>query len=113
MTNALAGAIVPFVILLVIYLCRRCRASLAMLVSAPIAIAACAAWAIVPDLPRVVGRYGLYDRLARDPRTNIFFWHHTVDRIEGVSFWFNVAFALILLSLLLAAWRELVLSERT
>ncbi|HAS81370.1 MAG TPA: hypothetical protein DCS43_01510 [Verrucomicrobia bacterium] len=108
----LLGAAIPLLIAAIIYACKRGRASLGMLLLTPIAMVIGAVWAIIPDLPRLMGAHGLYRRLATDPRTDIFLWHYTIDQLEAATLdrlapLFNVAFALLLGILLAAAWREL------
>jgi len=112
MNQFLLGASVPYAIALLIYAGRRFRTGPVMLIVAPLMMAVGGVWAIVPDLPRILGWYELYDRLARDPRSDLFFWHYSIDQTEGLSIWFNVLFVLMLASLLMAAWRELRIRER-
>lgn len=112
MHQLLLGAALPYLIAAAIYIARRGRASLALLALTPAAMAAGAAWAAAPDLPRLLGMQTLYERLARDPRTNVFFWHYSIDQVEVDSVWYIVPLVLILASLLAAAWRELRMRER-
>jgi len=84
-----------------------------MLILGPALMGLGALWAVVPDLPRFFGFYELYHRLARDPRTDIFFWHYTIDGIEGESPWFVALLVLMLAAILFAAWRELYLLEKS
>lgn len=111
MNQFLLGASFPFIVACIVYAARRFRAGLVMLVGTPAAMALCGLWAIVPDLPRVIGWHSLYSRLAQDPRTNVFFWHYAIDRVEQDSIWFNVLFLLMFASLLAAAWREVRRAE--
>ena len=116
MHQPLFGAAIPLLIAAVIYTCRRGRAPVRLLLATPVAMLAGAVWAVVPDLPRLVGAHALYRRLATDPRTDIFFWHYTIDRMEAAFLdrWtplFNSLFALMLLLLLAVAWRELKRAE--
>ena len=106
------GAFIPFVLIAVAYALRHGRAPFAMLLLTPVLMAMGAVWAIVPDVPRLLGWHDLYMRLASDPRCDIFFWHYTIDQIEQDSSWYAVAVAAMLAALLLAAWRELNRIER-
>lgn len=77
----------------------------------------CAIWAVVPDIPRIIGLGSVYRKLAADPRTDIFFWHYTIDQIEAQTVekyipLFTALFVILIVSLLLAAWRELNQRER-
>ena len=101
------GAFIPFALIAAAYARRRCRASFAMLLLTPALMAMGAVWAVVPDIPRLLGWHDLYMRLASDPRCDIFFWHYTIDQIEQVSSWYAVAVVAMLAALLMAAWREL------
>ena len=107
MNQIVIGAAIPFVIGVLVYLLKRCRAGFGMLVSIPILMALGAFWAIVPDLPRFFGLTDLYYKLSRDPRCDIFFWHYTIDKIETDSEIFPVLMLLMVLSITWAAWREL------
>ena len=107
MNQIVLGATLPFAGALAVYLARRGRIGLQFLVLTPLAMAAGALWAVVPDLPRLVGRLDLYNRLANDPRTDVFLWHYTIDRIETNSIGSTVIFVLMVWCLLAVAWREL------
>lgn len=112
MHQPLIGAAFPFLIAAVVYAFHRGRCSLAFLIVTPVLMAACAVWAVVPDIPRLIGRHGLYLRLARDPRMDIFFWHYTIDRYESYYAWCNGLYAVLIAALLFVAWRELSRRER-
>ena len=56
MNQFLLGASVPYAIALLIYAGRRFRTGPVMLIVAPLMMAVCGVWAIVPDLPRILGR---------------------------------------------------------
>lgn len=112
MNQIVIGALLPYLIGTVFYLRRGLRASFALLVWVPLCMAAGALWAVVPDLPRMVGMDGLYHRLARDPRMNIFFFHTTIDRLETDSIAYTAVFVAMLISLLAVAWREIHRAER-
>jgi hypothetical protein len=112
MNQLLLGASIPFIIGVTIYVARRCRATLTMLILVPLLMGIGSIWAIVPDLPRFIGKTGLYHQLAKDPRCDIFFWHYTIDKHELYSPLYPLAIVLILAALLFAAFRELTLSER-
>jgi len=95
-----------------IYVAKRCRASIGMLIAIPLLMGTCAIWAVLPDLPRLVGMGSLYCRMAADPRTNIFFWHWSIDQVEAQTIEaftpiFTSLFVLMVGSLLFATWREL------
>ena len=111
MNQVVLGASFAYVVGVVVYICRGFRASLRLLLLTPLGMAAGALWAILPDLPRAVGWHSLYARLANDPRTDIFLWHYTIDRIETDTILNTPVFVLMVLSLLAAAWRELRLRE--
>jgi hypothetical protein len=112
MNQVVIGAAIPYLVCAVIYFARKARASMTLLVAGPLAMAACATWAVVPDIPRALGMDGLYSRLANDPRSNIFFFHYTIDRLETDSILYTVAFVLMALSIFAVAWREVWLVER-
>jgi len=112
MNQLLLGALLPFLAAAAWYARRRCRATPLMLTLAPVCMAAGALFAVIPDLPRLVGREQLYLRLAQDPRMDIFLWHYTIDRIEFDSSLYHTAMIVMFLMLVAAAWRELYLLER-
>ena len=111
MNQVALGAAIPFAAATAVYAARRFRASTTMLAVTPALMALSALWAVIPDVPRLVGWTSLYMRLAQDPRINIFWWHYTIDQIEEVSAWPQAALVLMLAGLVLAAWRELRLAE--
>jgi hypothetical protein len=117
MHQPILGAAIPLALALVIYLLRRCRAPMWLLLVTPPSMALGAIWAVVPDIPRLLGWHSLYTRLATDPRTDIFFLHFSIDQIEAAHLdamtpLFNASFALLVAALLAVAWRELQLAEK-
>ncbi len=112
MNQVVIGASIPYLIAALVYAARRARASLSLLILAPLAMALCGLWAVVPDIPRALRMDGLYARMARDPRCNIFFMHYTIDQMETDSILYTVAFVIMALSLFAVAWREVLLLER-
>ena len=111
MNQLLLGPFLPFAVAATVYVCRGFRAGLVSLTVTPVAMLLTALWAVVPDLPRVAGRPDLYARLANDPRTDLFLWHDSIDRLEADSPWYAAGAAVLLAALLLAAWRELRRAE--
>ncbi len=108
MNHLAVGAAIPFLIGLLFYIRARGRASLRLLVGTPAAMFACATWAVLPDLPRTFGFSGYDTTLNMNPKIDIFFWHYTINLYEGhTEAAANIAFALMLAGLFLAAWREL------
>ena len=107
MNQIVMGASLPFMLAALIYLVLRGRVGLAWLILTPGAMIVCAVWAIVPDIPRLLGMHELYTKMAHDPRTDIFMWHYTIDRIEQDSPLFLIGFVTMALSLIIVAWREL------
>ncbi len=112
MNQIVIGASIPYILAALIYFHRKGRASMALLVVAPLVMAACAIWAVVPDIPRALRMDGLYSRMANDPRSNIFFMHYTIDKLETDSVLYTVVFVLMALSIFAAAWREVWLAEQ-
>ena len=114
MNQIVLGASIPFIFFLLVYIFRRMRAGFGWLISAPLAMAAGAIWAVVPDLPRLFGNYALYKTWMHAPWTDIFFWHYTIDHIESPNLapW-GAGFVLIALALLWIAWRELQRAENS
>ncbi|MEI6972286.1 MAG: hypothetical protein WCL44_12325 [bacterium] len=112
MNHIVLGALIPFVPWVVIYLARGMRTSPIQLLLAPVLMGACAFWAAAPDLPRVLGWMELYRKLDRDPRCNLCFWHHSIDKMEMESPVYAVLLVAMILSLLVAAWLELRRTEQ-
>ena len=117
MHQLVMGAAIPLVLAIIVYICLRCRAPMWLLLLTPPAMALGAIWAVAPDIPRLIGWHSLYRKLATDPRSDIFFWHYSIDQIEAAHLdamtpMFNACFALLVALLLLAAWRELHLAEQ-
>jgi hypothetical protein len=112
MNHVLIGAGIPFLVCALVYAARRCRASFAWLIATPVAMALGATWALVPDMPRLLGMQDLYLRWMHDPRMNLFFWHYKLDEVESDSPLVIAACVLLVILLFIAAWRELRLRER-
>jgi hypothetical protein len=107
MNQLVMGASLPFILAALIYLARRGRVGLGWLVATPIAMILCAVWAVIPDIPRLLGMHELYMRMAHDPRSDIFMWHYTIDLFEKDSPLFLIGFTTMALSLIITAWRVL------
>ena len=112
MNHVVLGALVPFLVGVVLYAVRGFRATLKTLIIVPVLMGLGGIWAVAPDLPRLFRCHDLYMRLSNDPRCNIFLWHYAIDQVETDSQWFTVAFILMLAALLFAAWREVSLGEK-
>jgi hypothetical protein len=106
------GGAFPFFAGLVVYLFRRARAGTVLLVIWPLFTLLGMFWAVVPDIPRLLGWKDLYFRMARDPRCDIFFWHYSIDKSESGSMFYAPLLILLFLGLLAAAWRELRIREK-
>ncbi len=123
MNHVLYGASIPFVIGILLYLRRRGRATPVMLILVPLSMAFMAAWAVAPDIPRMLGHQELYWRLAQNPHSDIFLWHYSLDQMETSpawysvlekdSSWFAVGIALEAAALIAVAVRELFRQENT
>jgi hypothetical protein len=106
------GALIPFLVALGWYLRRGYRASVCLLVVAPVAMFLGATWAVLPDLPRTFGFGEFRHEIAMNPAIDIFFWHYTINQHEHPSPWFSVGMVAMVAALLAAAWRELRLLEK-
>jgi len=80
------GAAIPFLLGGILFLLNRHR-SWRFFIFWPGFMAAGAFWAVIPDLPRLVGAQALYLRLSHLPICDIFFFHYTIDQIEVDSPW--------------------------
>ena len=107
MNHVLIGSAVPFVVALVVFALRGGRFGVPALLVTPAAMLLGALWAVVPDIPRIAGMYDVYLDLMQSPRADIFFWHHTLDRIESGSPWYAAGVAALYAALILLAWNEL------
>jgi hypothetical protein len=111
MNQIALGSSIPFLLFVLFYLARGRRAPFALLLLTPALMALGALWAVVPDIPRLLGYRDLYLRWMRDPRMDIFFFHHTIDNLESDSPWWGGVVVAMALVLLLIALRELHLAE--
>ena len=111
MNHILLRSLIPFTCSAILYLRRGFRASTRMLVITPVAMAIVSLWAVVPDIPRVLGRYELYHQMAADPRCNVFLFHYSIDLVETCSPLYHAGLVTLAASLILVAWRELRLRE--
>lgn len=107
MNHIFLGSAIPFAIALVVYLLRRGRTSFTYWLLTPIAMAAGATWASLPDIPRLLRMHDLYMRMAEDQRSDIFFWHYSIDRVESDTPLYLITVAAMAACLLFGAWREL------
>lgn len=111
MNHIFLGSAVPFLIAMIIFLLRRGRTNATYWVLTPLAMAMGAAWACLPDVPRLLGMYDLYMRMAEDPHSDIFFWHYSIDRVETDTPLYLVTVAGMAICLLIGIWREVRLRE--
>ena len=107
MNEVLIGAALPFVVCAILYAARRGRASLRLLVLGPIAMGLSGAWAVVPDMPRLVGDLDGYFALHHHPSCNVFWFHCAIDKVETDSPLYSVGFVVVGALLLVVAGREL------
>ncbi len=112
MNHLFIGAIAPLAVFALIYICRGLRAGPLFLVSGPLVTAASMLWAIAPDVPRALGMLELYRKLSFDPGCDIFYWHYSIDLVEKNPDLFAPAVALVPLSFMLMALREIRLMEK-
>jgi hypothetical protein len=111
--HVLVGAALPYLVSVALYVRRGYRASNTLLIAGPAAMAIFGLWAVIPDIPRALGMDELYYRFHRAPKSDLFFFHHTIDHhYEETTLPYTIGFILVGLSLLGAAWRELHLRER-
>ena len=111
MNQVFIGAATPFLVALFLYSIKKGRASLRLLILTPVFMATGVLLAVFPDIPRLLGNMELYHKLARDTRSDIFLWHHSIDLVEGDAPWYTLGVVLMALCLIAAAWRELKQSE--
>ncbi|TFH16551.1 MAG: hypothetical protein E4H02_05290 [Lentisphaerales bacterium] len=111
MNHFLLGMSIPLCVFGIVYSVRRFRASFVMLVLYPLLMLALGIWAVVPDIPRILRMNRLYDRLAVDPRTNIFLWHYRIDQVETDSPLYATVAIAVFAGVLFIAWRELKMRE--
>lgn len=111
MNQLVLGASIPFALAMALYLLLKRCPGLWWYLLTPLLMALGAIYAVVPDIPRLIGNRALYDRLARDPRMDIFLWHHTIDQSESDSPWWGAVFLLMAACMLWAAWSRLRQSE--
>lgn len=113
MNHLLIGAALPYLLACLVYAYTAPGRRLQLLIWGPVAISLCALWAVVPDIPRGLGMYSLYMRMAESPASNLFFFHHAIDARESESPLHLLLFLGLAGSVLLAAWRELLHLERS
>jgi hypothetical protein len=111
MNHVMVGAGIPLLVCLAIYAAGKGRASFAWLVGTPVAMLLGALWALVPDIPRMLGMQELYIRMMNDPRMNVFFWHHRLDATETDTPLAIAGCVFLVVMLFWAAWRELRIRE--
>ena len=112
MNQLLLGAAIGFALCAAWYGIRGGRAGLPLLITTPLLMSACALWAVVPDIPRIMGMTDLYLQWSRDPRMNIFLWHYSIDLMEADSPWYAVGIVVLYALVMAAGWGELLRRER-
>ena len=112
MNQLLLGAAIGFFPCAAWYGMRRGSAGLHLLITTPLLMSACALWAVVPDIPRIMGMTDLYLQWSRNPKIDIFFWHYSIDLMEADSPWYAVGIVLLYAIVMAAAWGELRRTER-
>lgn len=114
MNHILLGAFLPFVVCAVIYVRGGFRAGPRLLVLGPLAMLVSGFWAIVPDLPRLVGDIDRYMTWHRSWWTNLCWGHGWIDRRDALDSWpYYPVLALALGAVVFGvAWRELYELER-
>jgi hypothetical protein len=111
MNQLLLGALIPFVVGVVVFVRVGCRASVRFLLVFPATMGLGMLWAVIPDIPRLFGLRDLYYRLNHEPWTDIFFGHYTIDHMEVSSPLYAVGLVVMMLTLLAMAWWELYQRE--
>jgi len=120
------GALIPFLIGLIVYAIKKGQVSVPWLLLMPIFMFIGATWAVIPDLPRTFGSilpglnfFGVDWQVldakmasASNPWIDIFFWHYTINLHESTSPWFSIGFVAMLILLFWVAWRELRKTEQ-
>ena len=112
MNQLLLGAAIGFTVCAAWYGIRRGRAGMPLLITAPPLMAACALWAVIPDIPRIMGMTDLYLQWSRNPAIDVFFWHYSIDLMEADSPWYAVGIVVLYVIVMAAAWGELSRRER-
>ena len=111
MNHIMIGASIPFILGTLWYLSHGCRMSVKGLIGVPALMAVCGLWAIVPDIPRMLGFKDLYHTLAATPKIDLFFWHYQIDQIESDTPLYAVGYVLMAAFVLFAIWREIQKEE--
>lgn len=113
MNHLFAGMVFPFALACALYALRRGRISLPFLIGVPLAMLTCATWAVLPDLPRMLG-FADYDPLLSDnPGIDIFFWHYSLSRRGAYGPGYSVGVTVMLACLFVCAWRVLRKLEKS
>jgi len=111
MDHLLTGAALPFVIGLIVYSVHCGRISIAGLIIWPITVLFGMLWAVMPDVPRVLGFRDLYMKLSVDPRCDLFFGHYSMDLVESDTPLFAIPVVVMCGLMLFIAYRELLILE--
>ena len=90
MNHVIIGSLLPFVIGLGVY--WRKGGSLPLHILWPTSMALGALYAVIPDIPRVLGMHELYISLSNNPKCDIFLWHYSIDMRESDSLIFMLTF---------------------
>ena len=101
MNHLAIGALLPWLLAVGWWLSRKALVSPWFFVIFPLLMTAGAIWAVVPDIPRLLGNSELYFTMHRDPQSNIYLWHYTIDLLQydvlllSIPFWTPVLAAMV------------------
>lgn len=109
MNHLAMGALLPWLLAVAWWLWRRALVSTFFFIITPAAMTAGALWAVVPDIPRLYGNHRLYFEMHRDPHSDIYLWHYTIDLLENHVFLLSVPFWAPILALMVASMPTMAL----
>ncbi len=115
MIHVLIASSLPLAVFFAVWWRRGRRTSARALVTLSLACLVSAAWAVVPDMPRLWGDLPYYNALHHRSYCDAWWFHCTIDGKDDIdsSMLFPVLFVLAAVAVLAVAWRELAHRERT
>lgn len=86
MNQFVIGMIPFFLIMIIRFFLKRFKLEIKELILHLSLMLLSGLWAIIPDLPRVIGMNKLYIKLSKTEWINIFWFHYSIDKAESGNF---------------------------
>lgn len=113
MIHVLLASALPLSLFFVAWWRDGRRTSARALTAVALASTLSSAWAVTPDIPRLLGNMPLYSELHRWNYCDVWWFHCAIDRHDDIdsSMVFPALFVLAAIAVFVVGWRELAALE--